>query len=298
MKTNSFAKILILCVTFLFVFLIFKSNFNDFKFNTVHPKIKNDRTIIQSRRDFIIEETKKFMNLKVDQYNDELIQFVRSLIHEPLIGSRNLLKPDKIDYSQYGQSTYMDKIFDKKTSGFFIEAGAYNGEDISNTLFFEIQRNWTGILIEPVPELFESIVSKKRNAYAINVCIAEKYPTVVNFRIANSKSLSGISDLMSKNHKNRVGKTFREVAIPCFSLNTILASIKVKNVDFFSLDLEGAELNVLKSLDLEKFNFESIIVEHNGEKERKEQMQKYLFQNGFKLIKSNNQDDFFLKEKK
>ena len=288
MITNGFIKKIFLFAAFFLFVLFFKSNYWNLKIN--------EKTAL-SRRDFIIEETKKFMDLKVDQYNDELIQFVKSLIHEPSLGPRNLTKPDKIDHSQYGQSSYLDKIFDKKINGFFIEAGAYNGEDISNTLFFEIQRNWTGILIEPLPELFESIVSKKRNAYAINVCIAEKYPTVVKFRIANYKALSGISDLMSNNHKNRVGTNFKEILIPCFSLNTILASLKVKNVDFFSLDLEGAELNVLKSLDLGNFNFESIIVEHNGEKERKDKMEKYLLQNGFKLIKSNVQDDFFLKEK-
>lgn len=42
----------------------------------------------------------------------------------------------------------MDKILNGKTGGFFVEAGAFNGEYLSNSLFFEIHRNWTGLLVE------------------------------------------------------------------------------------------------------------------------------------------------------
>ena len=41
------------------------------------------------------------------------------------------------------------------SGGFFIEAGAWDGEDLSNSLHFEIVRNWTGLLVEPVPEGFK-----------------------------------------------------------------------------------------------------------------------------------------------
>ena len=49
---------------------------------------------------------------------------------------------------EIGQPTVVDKILKRKRNGFFIECGAFDGEDFSNSLFFELHRNWTGLLIE------------------------------------------------------------------------------------------------------------------------------------------------------
>ena len=54
-----------------------------------------------------------------------------------------------------------ENIFKNKIkNGFFIEAGAYDGEVISNTLFFELKQSWTGLLIEPNPDAFEELNKK------------------------------------------------------------------------------------------------------------------------------------------
>ena len=47
-------------------------------------------------------------------------------------------------------------------NGFFIEAGAYDGEKYSNTLFFELKQSWTGLLIEPNPDAFQLLKEKVR----------------------------------------------------------------------------------------------------------------------------------------
>ena len=46
------------------------------------------------------------------------------------------------------------QIFGRSRKGFFIEAGAYDGADISNTFYFEKVLGWTGILVEPNPDAF------------------------------------------------------------------------------------------------------------------------------------------------
>ena len=46
------------------------------------------------------------------------------------------------------------KLFGRLRNGFFIEAGAHDGVDISNTLYLEKQLGWTGILVEPNPDTF------------------------------------------------------------------------------------------------------------------------------------------------
>ena len=56
---------------------------------------------------------------------------------------------------QYGQPGIVDGYLRGRKNGFFIECGAQNGELISNSLFFELRRNWTGLLIEPEEEGFK-----------------------------------------------------------------------------------------------------------------------------------------------
>ena len=61
----------------------------------------------------------------------------------------------------------VDKYFKGAKGNFFIEAGANDGETISNTVFFELKRNWTGILIEPNPEAFQKLLAKNRQIFTL-----------------------------------------------------------------------------------------------------------------------------------
>ena len=131
----------------------------------------------------ILFKTFRFMLKETDQYDPQLINFVRSLIHEPSKEKLNLEdKSGLVDFSQSGQSIFIDKLLNSKQNGFLIEAGAFDGEFQSNSLFFETQRNYTGILIEPVPSIFEKLLTKNRKLHKINACIAKDKPSVQQFR--------------------------------------------------------------------------------------------------------------------
>ena len=72
-----------------------------------------------------------------------------------------------------------------KKNGFFIEAGAFDGELYSNTLLLEMRHNWTGLLVEPLPEAYQALLTKNRKAYSIETCLStEKRVTQVNFDAA------------------------------------------------------------------------------------------------------------------
>ena len=58
--------------------------------------------------------------------------------------------------AQYGQDRFLDEFIfkGKLKNGFFFEAGADDFVDGSNTLWFEMEHKWTGVLVEPNPTRF------------------------------------------------------------------------------------------------------------------------------------------------
>jgi hypothetical protein len=132
-------------------------------------------TISEAREQEVLLKTLQFQLEHSKAEDEQLVAFVRSLIHLPFPASeRNLSDKARTDFSQIGQSKYIDSLLGSRRDGFFVEAGGYNGEDHSNSLFFELNRNWEGILIEPNNTNFNKIVSKKRRTFALNACISDK----------------------------------------------------------------------------------------------------------------------------
>ena len=83
---------------------------------------------------------------------------------------------------QHRQAVVIDDFFNHRRDGFFVEAGAWDGVYLSNTLFFEVERNWTGLLVEANPKGFRTLETANRKAYSANVCLApSKKPGKVTF---------------------------------------------------------------------------------------------------------------------
>ena len=70
-------------------------------------------------------------------------------------------------YGQYKQDKYLDTLFKKKSNGTFVDIGAHDGVTFSNSYFFEKERNWKGICVEPIPEIFSKL-DETRNCIKIN----------------------------------------------------------------------------------------------------------------------------------
>ena len=80
----------------------------------------------------------------------------------------------------------VDNLYNNsKRNGFFFEAGAYDGEAISNSLLFELWRDWSGILVEANPAEYEKLLEKNRKAFSFGFCLSSKaHPEVVDFDAA------------------------------------------------------------------------------------------------------------------
>lgn len=253
----------------------------------------------------VLMTTVRFMLEERNEEDVELVAFVRKLLVWPqLIKNINLSSVNHRvaikDFSQHGQSKLIDEALGSKRGGFFIEAGAYDGEFLSNSLFFELERAWTGLLIEPMPSLFQKLVNKNRNAYAINACLANnRRPLVAKYRLGDA--LSGRNAQMNEAHLRRIANMTslrgeeRFIYVPCFSLRTILRAIGVDRVDYFSLDVEGGEVDVLRSIDFETVEIRALTVEHNQMDRAKAEILDVMMSKGYKLLKQDDLDFYFLK---
>ena len=155
----------------------------------------------------------------------------------------NLSHPDVVDPSA-GQSGLVLKRLKNKTNGFFVECGGDDGEFLSNTLYMERYLNWSGLLIEAMNDSYEKLVSRNRKSYTLPVCISlEPYPTQVLF---NGTTRSGGRIVTDDNMQQATDLYYKK---QCFPFYSILLAVGQTSVDFFSLDVEGHELEVFNKLN-------------------------------------------------
>ena len=135
-------------------------------------------------------------------------------------------------HSQLSQDRWVQTILGDKRDGFFVELGASDGVLLSNTLFFERERGWKGICIEPDNGYFEKL-KQNRRCFVSNDVAYHEPGLWVDF--AFSDGMSGIiGALHSSARTNQVTRKMTN------TLGNILQQFDAPNViDYLSLDVEG-----------------------------------------------------------
>ena len=177
-------------------------------------------------------------------------------------------RPGRIHYSQIGQSQYVDKLLKGRRNGVFLECGASNGESMSNSLFFEMHRNWTGILIEANPVRQKFLIKKNRNAFVVRSCLSvTRKPQTAKYAMPGNVGGGLSSNLNSNDISNfrRWSKlrVFPEVYMQCFPLTSILDALGIHRIDYMSLDVEGAEIDILNTVNWTKLTVDVFTIEYN-----------------------------------
>jgi FkbM family methyltransferase len=141
--------------------------------------------------------------------------------------------------------------------GFYIECGANDGVNQSNTWYFEKVLNWRGVLIEPNKTSFKNLKNNRssKNIFR-NVALVSE-----DFKNKNEEIYLSENNLESK-LTNAVSPLSQKVATE--TLNNILKELNINKINFFSLDVEGYEEEVLKGLNLDIFDIDYILIETNN----------------------------------
>jgi FkbM family methyltransferase len=185
--------------------------------------------------------------------------------------------------------------------GFFVEIGANDGVNQSNTLHYELYRSWRGVLVEPFPTNFFKCRAN-RNKDTKVYCAAcvpfdykERFVPMVYSNLMSVAELPG-SDIADPRAHAMIGKQFLSAQEDVFTfgaeartLNEILTHAQApREIDFFSLDVEGAEIPLLDGIDHERYRFKYILVEARDLKK----MSAYLDSRGYGLVKPLSEHDY------
>jgi len=241
-----------------------------------YPKI---RKII-----FYIHNPKKIISRINVALNETFRYFFENL------GFDYLSKPYGIESIEYHNNllTHFDFM-----DGFFIEIGAHDGFFHSPTYYLEKFKGWRGILIEPVPILFQRCKKRRTNSHAYNCAAVSSdfnEETVKIMSCGHSSHLFGTFDPETdwiKQLQTNLPENEKIIDVPARTLTSIIQEefekYGVSKIDLFVLDVEEAEMEVLKGLDFSCFTPQKILAESHT-KELQEKIGKYLSEKGYSLV--------------
>lgn len=194
-------------------------------------------------------------------------------------------------YSQFGQDKYLEEnIFKGYKFGIFMDIGAHDGISINNTLYFE-KNKWNGYNVEPIEEVYNNLVINRPNCININ-CAVSDTDSVSNF-IYNkgyTEMISGLEKDYDNRHFNRLsnelnsmGGSSEIIKVTTKKLSTLCLLHNIKYINYLSIDVEGAEFSVIKSIDFSKVFIDVIGFENNYE-DKSLIIIEYLEKNNYLLI--------------
>ena len=201
-------------------------------------------------------------------------------------------------YSQVGQDRFLlENFFRGKRGGVFLDIGAYDGETLSNTLFFEESMGWTGLCVEPLPSAFAKLQAR-RKAICENTSLADfegeaEFVEADDVHGPNERMFSGLLatfdarqvqriEAMKQNQSRRVVKVTK--------LSTLLDKHRLYDIDYCSIDTEGAELAILSDFDPARVRIGVLTIENNWDDER---VPKLMTAKGYEFIAKLEQDYIF-----
>lgn len=209
-------------------------------------------------------------------------------------------------FAQFGIDRVIEeRYFPKDYIGNCIEVGAADGVTISNTYYFE-RKGWNALCIEPQPGFFNECKSKRK--LALNYAISSEESQGIPFNMVFCKPpgdtihrpWNGMSGLeldhkLLEQHKNMgYDPIVREILVETKRLDWCIEKFfNHKTIDFISIDVEGTELDVLKSFDINQYNTKLILLENNFDDPEVEQ-----YMNSLGWVKDNRIEvnDFYIKK--
>ena len=214
--------------------------------------------------------------------------------------SSNLTDTEEF-YGQDNEDQYAEQHFFQSTkSGTYLEMGALQGKHLSNSLHFYKFHGWRGILIEPAPNNYRELVKNRPDDICINLAICRESQDV---HFVDRAEVGGIYEFMADEFRRRWHDDIdpqdlsQLPVITCHPLTAVLQKVAVRHIDFFSLDVEGAELDVLNTFPFHAVTVGVWCIEADGDRPDKDAaVVALLQQHGYQYHGHVERNDWFVHE--
>lgn len=166
-------------------------------------------------------------------------------------------RPDELVYHLFFRAPLL-------LNGTFVETGAGDGVKASNTLFFEEELAWKGLLVEGSRENFIQLAAEKRRRRSVKTfaAICESRGTT---KFVGDGNAAGAVEDMTRHHVESWGRHFQSLDVydvPCDRMDTLMGRARMPSVvDLWSLDIEGGEWRALNSFDWKKYSVRVMLIE-------------------------------------
>jgi FkbM family methyltransferase len=215
-------------------------------------------------------------------------KFIKNIFAQLTTGSPEIDPYTNLSYSQEGEDLVLKRIFGLQNKGFFVDIGAHHPKRFSNTYIFYLE-GWRGINIDALPGIKNIFDIERPEDINLELGVSEKEGDLIYYSF-NEPALNTF-DKAEADKKNGLQHYYieKELKIKTYPLSYILNKYLKTNVhiDFMTIDVEGFDLQVLKSNDWQKYKPNIILIEElrtDVEKIlRESEIYKYLKTKGYLL---------------
>ncbi|MDT3676189.1 FkbM family methyltransferase [Microcystis wesenbergii] len=168
----------------------------------------------------------------------------------------------KLCFSQEGEDILLERIFENKTKGFYVDIGSHHPQRFSNTYNLYL-KGWSGINIDPMPNSMQKFNQLRKRDTNLELGISSTKKTL-NYYIFNETALNGFNKPLSLERDKLENYEIIDIKeIDTFPLSEILNKYlpENKHIDVMSIDVEGLDYQILESNDWDKYRPSIILVE-------------------------------------
>ena len=204
-------------------------------------------------------------------------------------------------YSQYGEDAIISNFINQKSVGNILDIGANDGKMLSNSLHF-IENGWGATLIEASPICFKRLQrlhAGNDKVQSLNYCLSNESKKVVFYHNTSHLQKDDVDLLSTISMESYVGSKnsgnpFETFEIQSHRFDEIQSQLLYSKYDIISIDIEGYDLEILKQIDLKKFDCKVLVIEYNNVQTTKNLIMDYCSMYDLKNVLHDNKTNLIL----